>query len=233
VSEKDDNGVAGDAKGVAGDFIQSLGLLELILGGVGLYALWLWYGEQTSRLFPSTGTKFLDIGLLAFAAALVGKLVCLIVAAGMGLMRKLIKAADLLGYYKNLQSGLFRYLEVSTISDLAIKLGQEKSDVIELSLYYVVRADPKQQAYFDRLQTKTIVAYSTCVLSILYLPYLLRAGAPWSMILLVLFGSGLFFFLGCAEQHDYLKTLSERLIGIQTAKKQYEQTDHQSGVTGP
>lgn len=218
MADKDENGVVGDAKGVTENFIQSLGLLELILGGVGSYALWLWYRGQTPNLFPSTGTKFIDIGLLAFAAALVGKLVCLIVAAGMGLMWKIIKESNLLGYQENLEKAVLDYQGVNTYQQLAQKLGHPKPDLRALALYYLVLADAKQQVYFERIQTKAIVAYSICVLAVLYVPYLYRAGAQKSMLTGAVLGTLLFFVLGSLEQLDYLKTLAERLIVVQTAK---------------
>lgn len=227
--EKDESGVAGEAKSVAGDFIQSLGLLELILGGVGLYGLWLWYGEQATRLFPSTGTTFIDIGLLAFAAALVGKLICLVVAVLMGLLWTIIKATDVLNYYANLTNALLKYHGVADLNALDAKLGQTDADVRGLASYYVVLADPKQQVYLERIQTKAIVAYSVWILSLLYVPYLYRAGAPSTMWGGAIAGTFLFLFLGLAEQHDYLKTLAERLLGVQTAKPSHGSTNRMGG----
>jgi hypothetical protein len=220
MSEKEEAGAASDAKGVTENFIQSLGLIELIIGGVGSYALWLLYRGQTSNLFPSTGTKLIDIGLLAFAAALVGKLVCLAVAAGMGLMWVIIKRIDLLGYQKDLERAVFDCNGVNNHQQLSQKLGLEKPDLKILALYSLVLADPKQQTYFERIHTKIIVAYSICVLAVLYVPYLHRAGAPSSILTFTVLGVLLFFLLGCLEQHLYLKVLSLRLLGAQLSKRQ-------------
>ncbi|HJY31147.1 MAG TPA: hypothetical protein VJ306_24130 [Pyrinomonadaceae bacterium] len=218
--EKEETDAVSESKGVAENFIQSLGLLELILGGVGLYGFWLWYGERAAKLFPSTGTKLIDIGLLAFAAALVGKLICLFVAALMGLIWKSIRAADFLGYQANLERAFLRYHGAPNLQDLSVTLGQENPDLRGLAFYYVVLADPKQQDHLERIKTNAIVAYSICVLSLIYIPYLYRAGAPWSMWVGMVLATIVFLFLGYLEQLDYLRTLSERLIGIQTVKSQ-------------
>ena len=218
MSEEDKSDIAGEAKGVPERFVQSLGLVELILGGVALYGLGLWYGAETARLFPRTGVSFVDVGLLAFAAALLGKLLCLFVAVAMAFTR----LAARLGrwqYYKQLEGAVCAYLRVTKPDELPAKLGREKIDLIELTSYYVVLADPNQRAYFDQMRTRAIVAYSAALLALPYLSYLAREGAPRSMLILGAAGALMFLLLGFLEQQDYLKSLGERLIAIRTAKE--------------
>ena len=58
---------------LATSFVGALGLLDLILGSLTLYWARLWSGPEIAKLFPSTGFPFVDVALLACAAALVGK----------------------------------------------------------------------------------------------------------------------------------------------------------------
>jgi hypothetical protein len=142
----------------------------------------------------------------------------------MGLMWIIIRRTDILGYQKDLEKAVFDCNGVKTHEELSQKLGLEKPDLKILALYSLVLADPKQQIYFERIHTKIIVAYSICVLAGLYVPYLHRAGAPWSILAFTVCGVFLFFLLGCLEQHLYLKVLALRLLGAQISKRQQTST---------
>ena len=216
--------LADEAKGVSERFIQSLGLVELILGGVGLYWLGLWYGAEAARLFPTTGLGFVDVGLLAFAAALLGKLLCLLVAFLMALTRLAFRKRRW-RYYVQLERAVCAYLGAAGPAELPARLGQAKAeaeikiDLIELSSYYVVLADPSQRAHFELIRTRAIVAYSAALLAVPYLAYLLREGAPRTMLLAGAAGALTFLLLGLVEQLDYLKSLAERLVALRTARE--------------
>lgn len=64
-----------EAKGMAEKFVQTLGLLDLIIGGLALYWVRLWFGDSVTRLLESTGYPWLNIALLACGAAFVGKII--------------------------------------------------------------------------------------------------------------------------------------------------------------
>lgn len=218
------SGIAGEAKGVSERFVQSLGLVELILGGVGLYWLGLWYRGEAARLFPTTGLSFVDVGLLAFAAALLGKLLCLLVAFVMALVRLAFRKRRW-RYYVQLERAVCSYLGAAGPGDLPARLGQAnteaeiKIDLVELGSYYVVLADPSQRAHFELIRTRAIVAYSAALLAAPYLAYLVREGAPWTMLLVGAAGALTFLLLGFVEQLDYLKSLAERLVALRTARE--------------
>ncbi len=72
--------VTDEAKGFSHDIVNSLGLVEIILGGVGFYGLWLSQKNNISELFPSIGVTVVDVGLQLFVAALIGEIICLLVA---------------------------------------------------------------------------------------------------------------------------------------------------------
>jgi hypothetical protein len=115
------------------------------------------------------------------------------------------------------------------VEKLGEKLGQDKPRLRELALYYLILADNNQQVYFERIQTKAIVAYSIFVMSWIYVPYLIRAEAPRSTLVIAGVGTVLFLVLGFFEQLDYLKTLAERLVGTQTAKIEKTATTESNG----
>ncbi|MFN2414548.1 MAG: hypothetical protein ABR603_05340 [Pyrinomonadaceae bacterium] len=216
--------IADEAKGVSERFVQSLGLVELILGGVGLYWAGLWYRGEAARLFPTTGFSLVDVGLLAFAAALLGKLLCLFVAFVMALTRLAARHGRRF-YYPQIEGAVCSYLGVADPAELPARLGQNKIDLIELSSYYVELADPSQRLRFDQIRTRAIVAYSAALLALPYLAYLVREGAPGSMLLVVLAGALLFLLLGFFEQLDYLKSLAETLVALRTAGAREGESD--------
>ena len=82
---------ATEAKGMAEKFVQTLGLLDLIIGGLALYWVRLWFGTGVTRLLESTGYPWLNIALLACGAAFVGKIISMLgelVAAFVDVLRK-------------------------------------------------------------------------------------------------------------------------------------------------
>jgi hypothetical protein len=216
MSSKEKKDAADEAKGVSEGFIQSLGLVELIVGGVGLYWLRLWYQDQAPALFPSTGLSYVDAGLLAFAAALVGKLLSLSVAFLMAVVRVAAKALGRF-YYPEVETSVYAYMGVADAAALEAKLGRKDVDLVELGSYYLVHADATQRAHFELIRTRAIVAYSAALLALPYFCYFVRQGAPASLTVACAVGVPLLLVLGLMEQLDYLKSLAERLTVVRTA----------------
>src|ERR1051325_4159981 len=209
MAEEEKKDAASEAKGLSESFVQSLGLVELIVGSVGLYWLRLWCYDKAPALFPTTGLSYVDAGLLAFAAALVGKLLCLFVAFLMAMVRV---AAKNLGwfYYPKVEAAVCGYVGAPNKADLETILGQKDMDLIELGLYYLVRADPTQRTHFEQIRTRAIVAYSAALLALLYFIYFCTSkDAPALLIVLSAVALPVFVLLGGLEQSDYLKSLAE------------------------
>jgi hypothetical protein len=72
-----------DAEELPKTLASTLGLVDLALGSVGLYAMRITYATSVTQHFPSTNNQTLDIVLIACAAAALGKLITLLVATGM------------------------------------------------------------------------------------------------------------------------------------------------------
>lgn len=192
-----------EAKGVSQEFVNSLGIIELILGSVTMYGIWCLYRNEVSRLFPSTNITFIDVGLLAFGAALLGKIIDLLVALIMAVGRRIISKGNVFGYYERIRQSLI---------ELKI-LGSEssKTDPVDTGSYYVLWRDPSQKAVFERLRARVVVGYSATILMVPYLFYFLRENAPSILWFLITVGSVALLVMGFLQQLDYYKTLAERL----------------------
>lgn len=203
VAEEKPSGLTEEVKGVSQEFVNSLGVIELILGSVTMYGIWILYKTSVSKLFPSTGIVFVDVGLLAFGAALLGKIVDLLVAIIMAIGRRIISQGNIFGYYASIQKSLIE-LQILPIQSSEL-------DAIDTGSYYVILRDPNQRAVFERLRARVVIEYSATILMIPYLIYFSRESTPTALLSLTIVGSMFLIVLGFLQQLDYLKTLSERL----------------------
>jgi len=76
MAKEDGNEGSEEAKGIAQTFLGVLGVVDIVLGGLMLYALGMLHLRGAEK-FGHTGSAFADNALLVGASALVGKLVCL------------------------------------------------------------------------------------------------------------------------------------------------------------
>src|SRR5262245_20814533 len=78
-NKKDDKDESGEEpKDLTTQIVNTLGLVDLIFGGLTIYLVWLFYDQSNlTKIFKSTGQKWVDLALLACAAAFVGKIVTL------------------------------------------------------------------------------------------------------------------------------------------------------------
>jgi len=201
VTDEKPSGLTEEAKGISQEFVNSLGMIELILGSVTMYGMWCLYKTSLSRLFPSTGIVFVDVGLLAFGAALLGKIVVLLVAFVMAIGTLIISRANISGYYTRIEESLKKVLSIDS----------SKTDLVDTGSYYVLLTDSSQKAVFESLRARVVIGYSTSILMIPYLFYFSRENAPSILWFLTILGSIALFVLGFLQQIDYYKTLAERL----------------------
>jgi hypothetical protein len=68
---------------LGGAFVDTPGILDIIVGSLFLYLIRLWGGAQILGSFPSTGFPIIDGALLGFGAALAGKVISIAVATVM------------------------------------------------------------------------------------------------------------------------------------------------------
>jgi hypothetical protein len=197
-----------EAKGAAEKFVQTLGIIDLILGALALYWFRLWYGERLIVLFPSTSYNILDIALITCAAAFVGKAISLLATILMAAMEYAIQYFDH-SYYRELKRVLHKY-HMSQKYEYSL----DNIDTVDMARHYVMTAEPSQRADLESHRTTTILAYSITLLAFLYAVYLISIGGPGLITSGVLVCIILFLILGVAEQYAYIQTLSPRLIAL-------------------
>lgn len=223
---------ATEAKGMAEKFVQTLGLLDLIIGGLALYWVRLWFGYSVTRLLESTGYPWLDIALLACGAAFVGKIISMVgelVAASIDSLRKpemapLKRLSDAVTLYHGL---------IKDTSNI------ETADTIDLARTYLVNANPKLRPDLDRIHDAITLAYSVTLLSALFAVYffskrveLINDGTPTALgIVLGLLAVG-FLVFGWINQSDYLDKLTDNL-NIAAAKLKVEQVHAAAEANAP
>lgn len=205
--------IADEAKGFSRDVVNSLGLVELILGAVGFYGLWLSQKDSISKLFPSTGVVVVDVGLQLFVAALIGKIICLLVALPMALVEILIETFPSKKYYKALEAALNPYYknEWNTV--------KEQNDIIDIGVKHISLTDASQAVLLERQQTKIIVAFGAFFLSLIYLVHL----KDTNLFFLIIIAAIVFFILGIAEQFSLVKEITQTLTslrGVEERKKE-------------
>jgi hypothetical protein len=198
-----------EAKGVSENFVKALGLNELILGGVGIYGMWCLYGANVSRLFPSTGITFVDIGLLACAAAWIGKIIDLMANIFLAIGRAAIKKANISGYAGRIADEL-----------KVLKILEENRNPIDRGIHYVVLKDSKKKTEFEDIRRNAIHAYGATIVLIPYLLYVYGHNAPTATSLLPLIIAALFVFpiLGFLHQLDLYKTVDDALQVLKNVK---------------
>lgn len=197
--EKENDDAAGEAKSLTGSFVESLGLLEIIIGAGAIYWASLWYGDSLTKLFPSTGFDFVNIALMAFGASLFGKVFTFIATFMMAIVRYFLLRHT--KYYKKLKA------HWSDFSD------EEKRsiDFIDFSLTATLIQMPLERKEFEKIRCRAILAYSISILAFPYWRYFVREDAP--SLLTWATGLGILFFIavGLMEQIDIIKTLSEKI----------------------
>jgi hypothetical protein len=203
-----------NVKEIASGFLSTLGLLDLILGGLALYWVSLWIGAGTAKLFPSTNLPIVDTVLLASAAALVGKVIILMVNSIMAVVDScLLKHST---YYKELTSALELYW---------LNRGDPQHKVdrsLERAMNCLENDAPLQAQAVERIGTAAVFAYGAFILAILYALYLYSQsiGIVWVVILSICVV--VFFVLGFFEQIDQIVQATIRLEHLAVQKREKE-----------
>jgi hypothetical protein len=214
MGKEEKDSVADEAKSVAGNIIESLGLIEIIIGASALYWGWLWYGTPITTLLPSTGLQFVDVVLLAFGASLFGKIITFFSLMIMGLLRATV--IRLFPYRNWLQDFCLKELKVKKSNWI---------DYTDIAMTAVVAKFPNQRKDFERIREKAVLAYSISILAFPYWRYFMQEDAPTLVVWLTGLGAFLFFVIGVFEQIDFVKAISERTL---TLNIKQNQDDHSS-----
>lgn len=215
------------AKDVVQNFVQTLGLLDLILGGLALYWFRLAYGHSVQTLFPSTGTVFIDVALIACAAAFTGSALSLVVSTLIAAVEIGIEKQRSPKYAGGLNSALAEYLRPG---------GAETDpplDRIEYAVQHAVAADPTLRPVLDQIRAATRIAYSVALLGVPY-GFTLRAlGDPHSLLWIVGLIGAAMALRGIVLQFDYVKTLFTSLVVITERRRLAEAAAAPAAIAPP
>jgi hypothetical protein len=195
-----------DAKGAAELFLQTLGLTDIVLGALSLYIVRLWYGPESANLFPTTGNNWIDLGLLACAAALAGKTISLVVSFLAAVVEGLIEWLDIQNASTTLTQTLTEYRKrKGHTSDIGT---WEK---VDLAVAYVAKASPGLQRELERIRTTTIMGYSATILAIPFCAYLVYYRVGTGLVVIVAVCILVLILMALIHQVDYLVTLRNSL----------------------
>lgn len=197
---------AAEAKGLAEQFVQTLGLVDLIIGALTLYWVRLWFGSRVTEVLPSSGFTWVDVALLGCAAAFIGKVISSaadLVAAVSDVLRRPTK-----GPYKRVEDALNNYR--TAIDD---KSATDDADRIDLAARYLINASPRLRPEVERLYSASILAYSMTLLSFLFVFYFwFRAkDFPKTLIIIQAVAAIAFLAYGLMKQTDYLDEIADNL----------------------
>lgn len=150
-------GKAGET--IASEFVSALGLTDVMLGGIAVYAHYLSHPPTFSARFATTGHNVLDVALLVGAAALVGKVITLIVAVLMALINILLRR---LIYAAELQQVLATYWTATR------RIGSYTKRPVEVAVA-AIRIDNTERAKrLDIIRAHAIIAHGSGLLTLTY-----------------------------------------------------------------
>jgi hypothetical protein len=216
MAEKNDS-VADEAKSLVKDAVGTFGLIDLILGGVALYGLWLWLRTTIpdTQIFPKTEYDFVNIGLLGFAAALLGKILNLfssvITAVVLYFLEDKARNADSGSYFNQVKENLKLHTGELTDED-AIQLLKSNalSDPTHIARMQLA-SDPQLGAELIANENRISIYYGVALLALPYIFYFLQNGWRWYLISLLIVIL-LFVALGVLEQFSLMKWMSSSLV---------------------
>jgi hypothetical protein len=203
MAETSEDGASKELKSLAEDFLKTLGLMDLVRGGLILYWIRLWYPSEPFSLFPGTGNTVLDVALLTCGAAFAGQALSLLISSVTALIDLLLQGTR---YFVRLKSSLAPH-KAAPQSPLAIKEGDE----IDVATYLATTSDPKNKPLLERLGARAEIGYSVGLLAIPYAIYLGHKDAPRGLIVGVGAGAVTLFIVGVLTRLDYFQELAMRV----------------------
>ncbi len=189
------DGVAEEAQTVGSDFVRTLGLHDIIAGGLALYIFWLPRRILLANVLPATGKPYLDVPLLICAAAIAGKLIAFAVAFITALTSILLRR-----WTTNYQALTTQLVESYKRSHLPELVHPERGATAP-ALTFIARAWPARMPALRRKSANAAFAY-TCAVLVCLAP----TTTLWTWGALVVF-----WLLGVLLQLDYVGELARTL----------------------
>jgi hypothetical protein len=141
----------GEGESLAKSVLGILGLSDIIVGGLFLYAAF-HFEQPTQAVFHTTGFTFVDVVLLACAAALIGKIILLFVAVLMGIARAIHRKSR----GANLRKALEEYAQTA-----GGKKRAGEADPFEFASCIIALDNAGQAASIEKIHTMSIFAYAS------------------------------------------------------------------------
>lgn len=201
----ENNGEASE-KGL-GAFLEAVGILDVIFGGLILYAVYVPYRSEVAQVFPSTGQTAIDVALLVCAAAFIGKPLYLLITFVMAIAMMLIGKMDTFQYPATVQAQLDKY---RTGHDGTSPMGetfQARISAAEELLYVVA---PLSAIRLEKIRVEARIGYSIAVVIVLYI-ISWSASLKWSLIGLGIIVAILCGSLAFLQQLNFVQTLGKIL----------------------
>jgi hypothetical protein len=211
--------LAEEATGVAASFVRTLGLTDIVFGSFLLY--WLRVSFRATDwpvVLPSTGYAWVDILLLAAAAALVGKVISLVVSVETAvldvvsdgvvwLVNSFAKPEDKIGYIEGLRAALDAYRTAQPQPP-----PDQEPDLRDLAEAYVAAASSEWGAALERKRVDVSIAHAGALVTLLYGIYFLsQPSVPRGLCIVVFCAVAVLFATGILTQLDYVKTMRDQL----------------------
>ena len=202
--------------------LDTIGPFDPILGSIGIYAIWLWYGNEAVSLFHSTQSPLVDAGLLIFGATLLGKSISLLVDFVLAAVQGWTQKRDTFHLFTELKESILRYSE-------ATKRTEEVKNTNEFDVAAALIAidSPSQHLTVSRIRANARMAYSFAFLLTPYLAYLWRENAPKAMTIGIMVGIIVLAIKGYLEQLDYYHTLALKLRLLRSTHSQQDPNEEE------
>lgn len=186
-------------KSAVDEFVQTLGLIDLVLGGLALYWVRLMFGGSGPALFPSAGHIAIDLALLACAAAFAGRVVSFFSHFVMALVGVAIESTS-----------AAQKLSDEAQSELHAS-PRETFDAVDVAMAVLSARSDGGRRQMERIRSEALLAYSAALLAIPYLIYFVENDVHWAICCAVLLGSILLAARGIVGQIDLTQTLRIQL----------------------
>jgi hypothetical protein len=182
------------------ELLRGIGLLDIIVGSLYLYLAFVWSKGGAGTAFPSTGFAWIDVILLASAAAIVGLLNGIPIAVILAVYRVLAKDA---------KSDLEKALERWVANPIAPVLPTD--DKIDLAAEFCATRVAARYPSIESARLRARAAAGFVAVGIGYEAFAVSNHRGASVIWLVLFIIAM-FFVGHMHYRDYLSGLRLALI---------------------
>lgn len=213
--------IGSEAKSLAKDAVSSFGLIELILGGVGLYGLWLLFRPKgINELFLQTGHDFIDIGLLGFAALLLGKIIYLFSYILMAFVIVFLERDSENSTYSQLKKSVSLHTgNTANAENLVSDQGEKDPTKMAESILTSASAN-NYAAEIVQKKNKILISYGTALLLIPYFFHICRSVTNGFAIAVVPLTIIIFLLLGFYQQRALMKDMAASLVTLYLNRKQ-------------